>query len=686
MKSNKVKKLLLLCVLSITVCFLISGCGDKKTKDSDAKDNTSEVSKEFSRDDYIGLLGKEFGYEDYVSETALFSDVKSSNKYYSQIQACSEWGIIESSGKFKPNDSVKLGYAIETSVKAIGMDNMSNGENVVSGDELISFYVDNIAQIDVSNPEAKLDEKTAAQIIQYAVEYRNNMEIPQKCEYELVDGVKEGKADILLNYDGKTGVINNASDYKVGDIIYWEASESNPPMAVKIKSIENDIFTYEAPDIEEVYSTLEISGTYDGTIMTARSASEGADVEIGQKLYDEVNGYGVSNKTSDYQLQMLSNNVKVDKGANYVKFTATANSKYKGNNSNASTTGTIVAEIKDIKVTLDYDTDHVINPDYVNANVTFDTNVSSTITGEFSKSIPLGEVWINVAGPVQLRLVLTANVGANGEVSISYTTDNALNVGYKKGAGLQKSFTSTPSLDFEAEATVTAEVTALVDLVVGFNILWTNCSQSIINAQVTTGLVAIGKTEGDLLSEEPMCTDVIVYVPLRWGINQESCILTAISSKLKYKATVWDSENSKFKLHLHFEDGARSANDECTRGKGEEVVQDDVDEKGDPFDELEFFEFEMIDFDFIKLESNLIMLNENESKSINVISIPEGYEESDLIYEVQDTTVCSVTNNSVTAVGAGSTVVKVKTSDGTYSTTVSVTVFEDFSIEGFEPL
>lgn len=679
MKNYKVKKLFALCFMTTTICFLISGCGGKN-KDSDSIDADNNVSSEFSKDDFVGLLGAEFGYEDYISESALFSDVKESNKYYSQIQACSEWGVIEDSGEFKPEDSVTLEYAIESSVKALRTDDITD-------DELVDFYTDNIAKIDVSNLNAKLDKETAAQIIKYAVEYRGNVEIPQKCEYELTDGVKESKGNVFLNHDGTTGVIYGDSDYKVGDIIYWEESEYSTPMAVKIKSIDDDVFTYEAPSIEEVYATLNISGTYDGTIINATSASEGTNVELGKEIYDEINGYGVScDLTDSYDTLSLSSNVNLDKGSNYVKFTAKADSKYKGDNSSANVTGTIVAEIKNIKVTIDYDTENILNPNYLNAQVTFDTNVSSSISGEFSKSIPLGEVWINVAGPIQLRLVLTANIGANGEVSISYTTANVLNAGYKKGAGLQKSFNSTPALNFEAETTVTAEVTALADLVIGFNIMWTEYSKSIINAQMTTGLVAVAKTDGDLLSEEPMCTDVLVYVPLRWGINQESCILTAISSKLKYKATIWDSESSKFKLHFHFEDGARVGNDECTRDEDEEIVQEEVDENGNPFDELEFFEFDLIEFDFIKLESNLVMLNQNESKDIKIVTIPEGYKESDLIYEVEDGSICSVSAGKIIAQGPGSTIVKVKTSDGVYSTSVAVTVFEDFSVEGFEPL
>lgn len=687
MKKDKVKKWLMTCLSMVCACFLLIGCSDGTSAEDDSKqNNNSKESANISKAEYIGLLGTEFGYDEYISENAIFSDVDESSENYAQIQACSEWGILKETTEFKPDESITLEYALKAAVRALNLEGIVDGMSLDEDDELISFYNDYISKVDTSELDKELDEETAVKVIEQTSDYRDSIEIPQIYEYELVENVKEANGDIFLDYSGTTGIIVGNADYKVGDIVYWEGSDTGAPMAAKITSVDNGIFTYETPELEEVYSSLDISGTYDGTVITATSASDGTNVEFGQELYDEVNNYGMSYYNSDNAcIQTLGSSVKTEKGNDFVRFTANADASAKGNGSSGKVTGTLVAEIKNIKVTIEYD-NNILNPKYVTAKLTFDTNVSSTITGEFSKSIPLGEVWISVAGPIQLRLVMTANVGANGEVSLSYTTDNVLTVGYKKNAGLQKSFKCVPELNFEAEATVTAEVTALADLIIGFNVCFTEYSKSILNAEVTTGLVAIAKTDGDLLSEEPMCTDIVLYVPLRWGINQESCILTSINSKFKYKQTVWDSESSELKTHLHFEDGVRTADDLCTRGEGEEIVQEDVDENGDPFEGLELFEFEMIDFDFIKLDSNLIMLNEGESASIQFTSIPEGYSKSDLIYEVTDTNVCSVISGNIIAQGAGTTVVKVKTSDGMYATSFGVTVFEDFSVDDFEPL
>lgn len=106
-----------------------------------------------------------------------------------------------------------------------------------------------------------------------------------------------------------------------------------------------------------------------------------------------------------------------------------------------------------------------------------------------------------------------------------------MTVGWKDGCGLQNKFDSQAKADFEADATLTAEATALMDVRLGFK----SVSCSLVNAQFTSGAVAVGKTETDLLGDQPTCVDLRLYVPLRWGVNQEGCLLTDISGKLKAK-------------------------------------------------------------------------------------------------------------------------------------------------------
>lgn len=686
MKHKRIGQALFLCMMVVFWGFGITAC----TKKDKADEN-------LSRSEYIGLLGGKFGIQEYEANQDFFRDVNSSNSYYSQVQACAEWKVIEASEKFHPDDKVSLKFALESAVKAIGLDKIVNtGEQVDTGN-LMNFYTSHIAKIDVSNPDSNIKAETAEQILDYAVKYRDTMEFPQVCESTLKDGVKSADLNISLNYDGKTGIIKDNVPYKAGDIVYWKESDTSMARGIKITSIKDGVFYYEDAELEDVFSTLSVSGTFAANVIEATAASDGTIVDFKNSLYHEISTYGVAyrenqsgntafsaNGNAQPKAEFLANGVNLDKGKDYVIFKAQISGKASGSGSKSEYYGDMVVAIKNIKATVDYE--HVfLNPlaaEEISAKVTFDTEISSDIKADFSRTIPLGEVYLNIWGPINLRMVLSANIGANGEVSISYTTDNALYVGWKKGNGLQKSFNSNPKLNYNADATLTAETTILCDLVIG----WRDLKKSIVNAEVTTGLVAVGKSEGDLLSAEPICTDVLVYVPLRWGINQRACILTDIKSDFKYKQTVWDSTNSKIQMHLHFENQVRTAGDQCTRGKKKEVVQESRDEKGNPIDEIALFDFEVIEFDFIKLETYSVFLDKNSSAKIGVTYLPDGYSEKDLVYDVENPEICSVNAGNITTHNEGSTIVRVHTSDKMFTVSFAVSVFGDYSVEGFRPL
>lgn len=72
---------------------------------------------------------------------------------------------------------------------------------------------------------------------------------------------------------------------------------------------------------------------------------------------------------------------------------------------------------------------------------------------------------------------------------------------------------------------------------------------------------------------------------------------------------------------------------------------------------------------------------------IGILSVPDGYSTQDLLFEPQDSSVCSTGAGSVTAVGSGSTTVKISTSDGKFSTYVAVIVEIEYNdTSGFQPL
>lgn len=636
-----------------------------------------------SRAEFIGILGDSFGHDDYVSEDEIYPDVDSSNQFYPEIQACAEWDVIDISDSFKPKDRATVDFVLASTVRAIGTEDIKAAGGELNENDLAAYYIGNIAQIDISDRNAPVDEATAKQIVNYAISYRDNLELPQIINIEYTDDVRKDIAGVLLNDDGETGILPAGADYKVGEILYFDGGEEEMDFALKITSIDGNQFSFVPATLEETFAHMEISGTFDGSIVGYRSASDGTEVGYADDLHSELETYGLSSN-SDFSVYDVAKGVSVDKGKDHIIF----NANIDGKGENSSGSASFKVGIKNIKPTVTYEHDSwILDAKKVEARLRFDTEVYANAQGNYSKSIPLGEVDIKICGPFSMRVALEAKLGADGEITVDYTTVNTANIGWKKGAGLEKGFNSTPTATVDGHATLTAEATVLCDLRAGWKIkvlfIEKDLTTSLTNAEFTTGIVGVAKVDADLLGNQPSCIDVLVYVPLRWGVNQRGCLLTDISGKLKYKATVWDSESSPIQVHMHFEDLVRTPGDICTRT--DKIVQKNVDETGAVLDEYKLFDFEPIDFDFIRIERFSMNLMQGETKAIEFASIPEGYAVEDLVYEVGDAHICSVSNGNVTGISAGSTIVKIKTKDGLFSVSLAVSVGENFNT-GFQPL
>ncbi|MCD8098797.1 MAG: hypothetical protein LUE31_12430 [Lachnospiraceae bacterium] len=255
---------------------------------------------------------------------------------------------------------------------------------------------------------------------------------------------------------------------------------------------------------------------------------------------------------------------------------------------------TFTAKVSNIVVTPDVDFGILKGLQKANATVTFDDEIELEYAKEFfSSTINIGSVDIALGTtPLSLKLSLAVNIGLNGEATLTYSSSVVANVNYQKGNGLSKSVSNNDAeMDFHAQVTATAEPTVKAEL----------CCPSwgLVNVKVTSGVVAIATVDVDLMGDEPDCIDLFAYVPLRWTVNEDGCVMTSISSKLKASGTVWGSDDSPITLHYHWEDLVLV--DACTRGTGEEVVTETVDEDGEPYDEYTLFDFEEIVFGTIKV-------------------------------------------------------------------------------------
>lgn len=666
------KRIIPLLSLLLLAVFVMAGCG---------KSNASGDG--LTKSEWAGLLGDKFGYHEYEATEDFYSDVSSSDDHYDEIQACAEWEVLPETGTLGSKDKATWQYAIETSVRAIGLDKLNNSDigMEVTEDNLVNFFTSEIANVDANNLDMVLSDTDAALILDYAYDYASNLKLVEKFEYVYNEGVKEAEAEeITLKGDGTTAMINGDNSYNEGDVVYVKPSEDTPAYAVRVNSVEGNEITYEDADMEDIYQELQITGTFEATILDVEPA-EGVTISMISDPVEREFEYAAYMSDAKMNARTLKDVVLDD--AQVLQTGAKKNDNKLKFSTKTKQSASLDISISDIQATADID--FGIFKGLKKAGITLSLNdkveascniKTDALKGD-SEQIPLGTVEVVLgATPLTAKFSLVANVSLTGEVELTYSSRVVANVNYQKDKGLNSSVDNQDaSCDFHAQATIAVEPSLKADL---------RClGMSLANAKVTSGVVAIATVDMDLLGDQPDCIDIYMYVPLRWAINEDGCVMTDISSKLKTSKVVWDSENSPINMRFHWED--LKLVEACTRG--EKVETDNVDEDEVPYDEYKIFDFEEIVFGFIKVSSQNLYLDSGETMAIGFKELPDGYRASDLLYQPDNPSVCSASDGYVTAVGSGATTLFISTADGKYSIYVTVIVAEEYNdISGFQPL
>lgn len=655
-------------IILILLVFAVTGCGKKE----------ESVEEGITKGHWTGLLGDKFGYNESALQEDFYDDVDSSNEDYKEIQACAEWEILTENGSFHPEEKTNWRYAIETSVRAIGLEKLNAADvGEVTENNLVDFFNYQIADIDGVSLDEELTEEEALLILSYAYDYAAGLTLPQKMECTFTENVKEAEADsIVLKGDGETAIISDGSVYESGDVIYVQPTDSSSAYAVKVSEVEGNEISYTPAAMEDVFEELKVSGTYSPTVLYVVPA-EGITVSKADtsQEFDYKQYMAQAGEEAVVLTDMEKEAAENWREGSTLTMDVTVNSgsvSFHGQLQGIDLTVTV----SDIKATPDVDFGLLKGLEKANFSLTFWDEAKAEYAKEefMSSQISLGEIVMPLGTtPLSVNFSLVANLGVDGKISVTYTSNVVAGVNYQKGKGLSRSLENqNPTFDFHADATVAVEPAIKVELCC--------LGLGLTNVKVISGIVAIANVDADLFGKQPLCVDVFLYVPLRIAINEDGCVMTSISDKLKYVMTIWDADSSPVQERFHWEDGQLV--DACTRK--EEVEAGIEDEEGELFDEYKYFEFKELVFGFIKVSSQTLIMKQGESMNIGFLSLPDGYTPADLVYTPEDSSVCSAGGGSVTATGSGSTTMEIATPDKMFSVYVTVLVDEEYhDVSGF---
>ena len=230
----------------------------------------------------------------------------------------------------------------------------------------------------------------------------------------------------------------------------------------------------------------------------------------------------------------------------------------------------------------------------------------------------------------------------------------------------------------EAERDLDAIIQASAKAAVGLNVNLEAVRFRIADIELDGGVRALVKStihlydeNGDVTSESSdyalstleelsdgnpdvkVCGDVSLYYLLDLIIN------TSRSQMGKYGFSrtfnILDEDNQIFGNLSHIEDGHFV--EKCTRNKRPVLVG-----------------MNEVKSTRIVLNSYAEVLKQNETFRIEILGLPEGYQEKDLVYESGDTSIATVNSGVIRPVSPGSTKIIVHTSDNKYSAYVNVLV------------
>lgn len=644
---------------------MLTGCGSRESGALDSG-GQSAGDGQLTKGQWIGLLGHKFGYDMFEGKEAYFSDVGPDRDCYGAVQACREWGVLVEEYEFFPDEQVNWEYAIKTSVRAIGLEKLNQSEPgmEVTEENLVEFFRTYIASVEEGALDSGVSGEDALVILGYAYDFGTDLTLPERCEVTYMEGVKKAEAGTIRpDEDSFQAVVADGSSYKEGDIIYIAPSTDAPAAALKVSSVEGDTIFYEQAAMEEVFQEIQVSGTF-GADAIFVEAEEDVRVSLengpkGEVLY------------ANWQAGADGGAVPV--GAKVSNGSVTFDKTFKNGAS-------ISVKISDIKVTADIDYGFFKGLKKADATLSFQDQVKASYKNSrhTSEQYPLGKINVPLGTtPVAVEFTLIVNLGFDGEVTLTCSSNLVAKANYREGCGFAGSVENqNAACDLHAKATITVEPAVKAEICC--------LSRGIVNAKVTSGVVAVGTADIDILGEEPACLDLLMWVPLRWAINEDGCVLTDFVKGTKISRVVWDSESSRIKKHFHYEDLVLV--EACTRGSEKKVETVVEEEEGRPY-EYKVFDFQELVFGFIRVSTQAVHLAGGESKTVQLIALPGGYGAVDLNYRTEDSSVCSVSGGTIQANGPGSTRVVISTGDGKFTTYVSVFVEQEYhDTSGFEPL
>lgn len=596
--------------------------------------------------------------ESYLNTLALRSGIGNSEDCMDNLQALEDWGIIDAKDYEHLDEALKYTYLAKTIGRLVEADGDYFNWLRSKG------WISSKARKDKIVREDKADE-----VIDMAVHYINERLYEPFYDYEYSEEVKDDEAENL----------------KVGDIIY----DRNDNLYKKVEDIDEEgELSYRECEYEDVYESVKVEDSFEIDFSKATVIPYGEEIQdvyvnnIYELLASKSHTFYSEGFRVSYTLDSAGIDIHISKdvnGFNVYGDLSISNVKpslkwtyEKGDFSNCyfSITMNTAEELG------------VSDGKYGNYHVDFKDLDSSSFMSKLRSlvkkdedeleatipicriktpipSIPMAELGLDVmiklyvSGKIELVLNNSHQLGfetRNGKMryihDYTHDYDGIIQASGKSAFAFNLNVEETGFriLDVELDTGLKAQLKSTIHLYDKEN----NHKQAESDIAYST-IYALSEGNNDV----KVCGDVSLYYFMDLIFNTSKTAL----NKYGFTKTIniMDEDNQVFGNLHHIENGQFVK--KCTRT-----------------DRFKLKESEAVISNRIVLDSYAEVMDKDETYSIIIKGLPEGYNESDISYTSLDSNIAAVAKGLVKAISSGSTRIKVYTRDGKYSSYVNILV------------
>lgn len=600
--------------------------------------------------------GDSYLVKDYLNYLANTTGIGNSEKFEDNFNNLLDWQIVIDSDKAFIND--ELNYAFLSKTICNLLEEQGNPIDILVNKGLISS----------NNANKKVNKQVAIDVVDKAIGIINNKSFKKEYEYKYNENVKDSDDQLNIN-----------------DIYFDNETKTYR----KIIDEDGDISSIEA-DFNEVYSYLDIADTYEIDFSEAEviplqeeeksnyinnkfnllASKNHVFNKDGYRISYTINSSGISVHVSK---EVDKSTVYADASINSVKpsFKWTydkgdlKNCYFSLKMNSTSTLGATIGKYGNYYLKLkDLDSS------------SFMSAIKSMVVNkkdELEATIPICQIKTPIADIPNVYLNMTVGIKLYASGTIELVLYNSHNIGFEVRNGNARFF-YTHDDDFDTFIKASGKVALALNLGLDaskfrlcdiefdggvkaelkptLHLYDSDFNQSEASSDIAYSTLL------DLTKDNPyvkLCGDVSLYWLADLICNTSKSILYKMGFTKTFNIT---NENDQVFGNLHHIENGQFVK-KCTRKNKTTIKNEKLD---------------ITTANKIVLNSYAEVMLVNETFKIELLSLPEGYSEENVIYTSSDNNVAKVENGMIIALKPGSSKINVHTSDGKYNTYINVLV------------